>query len=62
MRHFITLIAAALLSFHAHSAEPTCSAAASDKKLAVAARPAEPAVRQLQAPAGGSAAPGAMDL
>ncbi len=38
MRHFITLIAAALLSFHAHAGEPTCSAAASDKKLAGAAK------------------------
>ena len=38
MRLFITLIAAALLSLQAHAAEPTCSSAATDKKLAGAAK------------------------
>jgi hypothetical protein len=38
MRLFITLIAAALLSLQAHAAEPTCSSAATEKKLAGAAK------------------------
>lgn len=38
MRHSIILIAATLLSIHAHAAEPTCSAAAAEKKLAGAAK------------------------
>ena len=38
MRHLITLIAAALLSFHAHAAEPSCTAAATEKKLSGAAK------------------------
>ena len=38
MRLPITLIAAALLSLQAHAAEPTCSAAAAEKKLAGAAK------------------------
>ncbi len=38
MRLSLTLIAAALLSLQAHAAEPTCSAAAAEKKLAGAAK------------------------
>ncbi|MEI7783829.1 MAG: PsiF family protein [Betaproteobacteria bacterium] len=38
MRLSLALIAAALLSVHAHAAEPTCSAAATEKKLAGAAK------------------------
>jgi len=38
MRLSLTLIAAALLSLQAYAAEPTCSAAAAEKKLAGAAK------------------------
>jgi hypothetical protein len=38
MRLTLTLIAAALLSAQAYAAEPTCSAAATEKKLAGAAK------------------------
>ena len=38
MRLTLTLIAAALLSLQAHAAEPTCTAAAAEKKLAGAAK------------------------
>lgn len=38
MRLTLTLIAAALLSLQVHAAEPTCTAAAAEKKLAGAAK------------------------
>ena len=38
MRLTFTLIAAALLSLQVHAAEPTCTAAATEKKLAGAAK------------------------